>query len=246
MQFYPVVKIPPVLETALSSPPVRLTRRPSLLVWLALGIGVVFLLLGRDLESVAIGIVGLGIGAWDYLRIFRNYRRQLSPRQVREKQIRWALGSTQTRLEPSDAYVGWLDRRLAQGLSTQKGIEVLTQQKLGPYTPDVIVHVPQVGLWICVEVDEPWHRRPGDPKRYPSHWIGKDERRDQYFLERGWVVIRFAEEQVATGIEGCVGLVMDQVGRVCPRIPERGNAMKLKRIRRWTAEEGLQHRRSWV
>ncbi|MDW8296830.1 MAG: hypothetical protein RMJ97_08090, partial [Raineya sp.] len=46
-------------------------------------------------------------------------------------------------------------------------------------------------LFVDIEIDEPYGFR-----GKPIHTIGSDEPRNAFFTEKGWIVIRFAEEQV--------------------------------------------------
>lgn len=63
------------------------------------------------------------------------------------------------------------------------------------YSADFCLVLPS-GLSFCIEVDEPYVGK----TKEPHHCIdrGKDERRDRFFLEGNWIVIRFSERQVVT------------------------------------------------
>jgi hypothetical protein len=60
------------------------------------------------------------------------------------------------------------------------------------YYPDFVLHYEPCSLWIDIEIDEPYSLPHGEP----THYIGADERRNQFFLDKGWGVVRFTEEQV--------------------------------------------------
>lgn len=59
------------------------------------------------------------------------------------------------------------------------------------YYPDIVISDKETGLLIDIEIDEPYIGASGEP----VHFIqGGDEKRDEYFVNNGWIVIRFAEE----------------------------------------------------
>lgn len=60
------------------------------------------------------------------------------------------------------------------------------------YFPDFVLYYEPHGLWIDVEIDEPYSLPHGEP----THYIGADDRRNRFFTDKGWVVVRFTEEQV--------------------------------------------------
>ena len=59
------------------------------------------------------------------------------------------------------------------------------------YYPDFAYSHPS-GLRIDIEIDEPYS---GITKE-PIHYQGQDAQRNKYFTEKGWVVVRFAEQQI--------------------------------------------------
>jgi hypothetical protein len=56
-------------------------------------------------------------------------------------------------------------------------------------------------LGIQVEIDEPYAGKKGTPHHCSDS--GKDSERDAFFLERNWIIIRFAEIQVVTEPMSC-------------------------------------------
>jgi very-short-patch-repair endonuclease len=128
-------------------------------------------------------------------------------------------------------------------------LDIRTEKRLGSYSPDVIVHDCITGLWVDIEVDEPWHRRGKGPP-LPSHYIGLDKKRDDFFTGKGWIVIRFAESQICESIEDClltVAVFLDQYRQnkilsemVKKRFP---SASHLHKVACWTKEEATQIKR---
>ncbi len=112
-----------------------------------------------------------------------------------------------------------------------------------PYTPDIVVHDPSSGLWLDVEIDEPWYLQAGE--RVPYHILGDwhQERRDQFFVEHHWLVIRFAELQVANHLDACVGYVHQQLSRWRGGMPLKLNlppTASVPPMPRWSQSDACQ------
>lgn len=75
------------------------------------------------------------------------------------------------------------------------------------YTPDFTYIDEDNGINIIIEIDEPYTVVNGNYK--PIHLKGQDDGRNQLFLENGWSIIRYAEEQVAKCPEICVNFLLD-------------------------------------
>lgn len=67
------------------------------------------------------------------------------------------------------------------------------------YFPDFVLYYEPHELWIDIEIDEPYSLPHGEP----THYIGADDRRNQFFLDKGWVIVRFTEEQVVRQPVAC-------------------------------------------
>lgn len=93
------------------------------------------------------------------------------------------------------------------------------------YTPDIAMQVSRnrQSLLIDIEIDEPWFLEGN--WRSPIHTINdcKQNRRDTHLADRGWVVIRFSERQVATESEECINLVFYLVLSAFAPDPEQLN-----------------------
>lgn len=102
-----------------------------------------------------------------------------------------------------------------------------------PYTPDFILHLPEWNLYVDIEIDEPYDAK----KKKPTHCIDipKDKNRDDFFLEKNWIVIRFAEEQVVGSPKSCCKFIASVVsaltGQLIPK--ELQNIPRLKDVPRW-------------
>jgi len=83
-------------------------------------------------------------------------------------------------------------------------IEILSNCQLGFYYPDLVL-IHSSGLIIDIEIDEPYTL----PDKKPIHFfyskagVHSDFYRNLYFLEKGWLVIRFTEKQIINETEAC-------------------------------------------
>lgn len=84
-----------------------------------------------------------------------------------------------------------------------------------PYIPDHVLtdENNNLNLFIDIEIDEPYD----GIGRLSTHEKGKDNSRNKYFNERGWLVIRFAEIQVHQNILGCCKHIAQVIKSINPR-----------------------------
>lgn len=87
-------------------------------------------------------------------------------------------------------------------ISVDKHLSILGRTL--PYEPDFVLYDKSLNLYIDVEIDEPYDGY----SRTPTHIKnGSDEIRDKYFVDSGWVVIRFTEYQIHTNPNGCISYI---------------------------------------
>lgn len=110
-----------------------------------------------------------------------------------------------------------------------------------PYTPDVTIQDRETGIAIDVEVDESHYIENG--VKHPIHFLGKDDRRNEYFKEElNWYVLRFSEYQVCHHADSCakeVAKVLDsclEEGRYLHRF---GHIQDVRTVPHWSEEEAL-------
>lgn len=75
------------------------------------------------------------------------------------------------------------------------------------YEPDIaIVHQGSPHVHIDIEIDEPY-----SVNNEPIHYIECDneQKRNNYFVDHGWIVIRFSERQITLCPKGCLKVVED-------------------------------------
>jgi len=81
-----------------------------------------------------------------------------------------------------------------------------------PYEPDftLIDEIDNLNLFVDIEIDEPYD----GIGRFATHYKGVDDYRNQYFNDRGWIVIRFSEKQVHQNPKGCCKLIAEVIKSV--------------------------------
>ncbi|MDX2096338.1 MAG: DUF559 domain-containing protein [Leptolyngbyaceae cyanobacterium bins.59] len=110
-----------------------------------------------------------------------------------------------------------------------------------PYTADFAYVDGDLNLCIDIEIDEPY--RYADLS--PTHEVGseKDKKRNQFFLRRGWLVIRFSEEQVIRSPESCCKTIAKTLARVLGNpdyLKPFQSISDLQPMPQWTMEEATQ------
>ncbi len=79
-----------------------------------------------------------------------------------------------------------------------------------PYEPDIVLIDKDCNLYVDIEIDEPYDGY----YRFPRHEVGKDDNRDLFFTESGWVVIRFTERQVHLQENECIAYIKDVLNSI--------------------------------
>jgi len=89
---------------------------------------------------------------------------------------------------------------------------LFVSDKTRPYEPDfaLIDEKENLNLFIDIEIDEPYD----GIGRFATHYKGQDDYRNQYFNDRGWLVIRFTEKQVHQNPKGCCRLIAEVIKSV--------------------------------
>lgn len=72
------------------------------------------------------------------------------------------------------------------------------------YIPDIIYADFNNKIFIDIEIDEPYSFEDKKPIHYIHNSVHIDEKRDKFFLENNWLVIRFSEIQVTKNFLECI------------------------------------------
>jgi hypothetical protein len=107
-----------------------------------------------------------------------------------------------------------------------------------PHEPDISLVIKGLGLnlFIDVEIDEPFDRNTKTPK----HLVGEDRERDEWFNDKGWIVIRLAEAQVKGQPKHCLAFIARVIHSVYPEYHIPSHLKKLpdpKPVAQWTFHE---------
>ena len=87
-----------------------------------------------------------------------------------------------------------------------------------PYEPDlaIIDLVSGKNVFIDIEIDEPYDGLSRNPTHYRTQNGTSDDNRNKGFTDRGWMVIRFAEEQIISSPNECARFIGEVIKSVNP------------------------------
>lgn len=108
------------------------------------------------------------------------------------------------------------------------------------YQPDFIFQDQETQLHIAIEIDEPYIKQSREPIHYVKDEIHIDKERDDFFNSYGWLVIRFAEEQVIKFPEKCCAYIAKIIFEFTEKndwIERKG--FVLPKVKAWNYEEAL-------
>lgn len=85
--------------------------------------------------------------------------------------------------------------------------------KAKPLATDFVYYEVNKNLFINIEIDEPYgiYYDEGKPKIFTKNTIGSKDDRDQYFIDKGWFVVRFAEEQIVKYPASCCKTIAELI-----------------------------------
>ena len=85
-----------------------------------------------------------------------------------------------------------------------------TGEHSNPYEPDIAIIGIYNNVRIDIEIDEPY----AGISRIATHCINDDDNRDNYFTDRGWIVIRFSEYQVHKNEKECLKYIASIINSI--------------------------------
>ncbi|MBR8839192.1 MAG: hypothetical protein DSM106950_35630 [Stigonema ocellatum SAG 48.90 = DSM 106950] len=138
--------------------------------------------------------------------------------QTRQKKLKALLnGRIQLPRDSSNAQQGVSEEQFFRYLlryfpTVCQGMEFQIPDSSFRYSADFILYHQQSGLAIDIEVDEPYEGRTGEPHHCTDQ--GKDSRRNQFFIENNWIVIRFSEKQVVQHPDSCCNVIARAIAQV--------------------------------
>lgn len=141
------------------------------------------------------------------------------------------------------------------GESVRKDFVIQSFSGSKPYQPDIILHLSKWNLWIDIEIDEPYDNTEYKPIHFiDDEGISCDSYRDEYFLEKRWLVIKFAEEQVIKYPDSCckyISGILSKHFRINDFEYKFSNIDSVPNIACWTENDAinmvkLKHRRTYL
>ncbi|MDV3002564.1 MAG: hypothetical protein N5P05_004219 (plasmid) [Chroococcopsis gigantea SAG 12.99] len=140
------------------------------------------------------------------LRDFEINKPELSKRAVidalRDTETYDGVGGNAKKGPSEDFFYPYLRARF--GDKIKRSVKVVLYQDF-PYVTDFTYHDLAKNLHIDIEIDEPYTLR--DKLPIHSKYCNKESVRNAHFNSRGWVVVRFAEEQVVKQPQECCDLI---------------------------------------
>jgi very-short-patch-repair endonuclease len=119
-------------------------------------------------------------------------------------------------------------------LNKYSNYKVYKSLKYGFYFPDLVIV--KDNLVAVLEIDEPYSFE----NKEPIHYDDMDENRDIFFVDNGFLVIRFAEDQILSEPLKCVKILDDIYGMVL-NFGEYSNLKKINKIElpSWSYQTGF-------
>jgi hypothetical protein len=144
----------------------------------------------------------------------------------------------------TDAPIGASEKAFGQVLEKFFPGRVKAQLRLpipnwdGAYSTDFTISFPEIGIWIDVEIDEPYDYKTGKPTHCSDD--ERDRNRNSFFLLNNWIVVRFSEEQVVRYPESCckeIALVIRRVTGIEKYVHDLADATSLAISPMWTSRQ---------
>ena len=138
--------------------------------------------------------------------------------QTRQKKLKALLNNrVQLPRNSSNAQQGVSEQQFFRYLlryfpTACQGMEFQIPNSSFCYSADFVLYHQQSGLGVDIEIDEPYEGRTGEPHHCLDQ--GKDSRRNQFFIDNNWIVIRFSEKQVVQHPDSCCKVIASAIARI--------------------------------
>jgi hypothetical protein len=125
----------------------------------------------------------------------------------------YKLGKTRPRGFKEETFQKSIEQYFGKDFTILGNARLNTGKKTRPFEPDIaIIDKLNANFRIDIEIDEPY----AGISRQPTHCEGEDVNRDIYFVDRGWIVIRFSEYQVHLHEKDCLRYIADIIKLAIP------------------------------
>jgi very-short-patch-repair endonuclease len=123
------------------------------------------------------------------------------------------LGNTKRRGFKEESFQKSIEQYFGKDFTVLGNARLNTGKETRPFEPDIaIIDKSNSNLRIDIEIDEPY----AGLTRQPTHCKGEDVNRDIYFVDRGWIVIRFSEYQVHLQENNCLRYIAETIKSAIP------------------------------
>ncbi|WP_304237297.1 hypothetical protein [Jiulongibacter sediminis] len=127
---------------------------------------------------------------------------------------RYRLGNTKRRGFKEESFQKSIEQYFGKDFTVSGNVRLNTGKETRPFEPDIaIIDKSNSNLRIDIEIDEPY----AGITRQPTHCKGEDVNRDIYFVDRGWIVIRFSEYQVHLQENNCLKFIAEAIKSAIPK-----------------------------
>lgn len=124
------------------------------------------------------------------------------------------LGNTKRRGFKEETFQKSIEQYFGKEFTVLGNARLNTGKETRPFEPDIaIIDKSNSNLRIDIEIDEPY----AGITRQPTHCKGDDVNRDIYFVDRGWIVIRFSEYQVHMQENDCLRFIAETIKSAIPK-----------------------------
>jgi very-short-patch-repair endonuclease len=121
------------------------------------------------------------------------------------------IGSTKRRGFKEESFQKAIEYYFQDKFQVSGNIRLNTGKHTRPFEPDIaIIDTSNKNIRIDIEIDEPY----AGITRQPTHCKWEDVNRDNYFKERGWVVIRFSEHQIHFQEKKCLKFIASFISSI--------------------------------
>ncbi|MEA5259331.1 hypothetical protein VB264_16150 [Arcicella aquatica] len=124
------------------------------------------------------------------------------------------LGNTKRRGFKEESFQKSIEQYFGKDFKVLGNARLNTGKETRPFEPDIaIIDKSNTNIRIDIEIDEPY----AGITRQPTHCKGEDVNRDIYFVDRGWIVIRFSEYQVHLQEDDCLRYIAETIKSAIPK-----------------------------
>jgi len=127
----------------------------------------------------------------------------------------YRFGNTKRRGFKEESFQKSIEQYFGKDFSVLGNARLNTGKETRPFEPDIAIidKSNASNLRIDIEIDEPY----AAITRQPTHCKGDDVNRDIYFIDRGWIVIRFSEYQVHLNENECLKFIAEIIKSAIPK-----------------------------